>query len=501
MTLDFEIDGDNLEELGQSVAVSKGVKNGGGEMREMVIVGAPRSSKGTQNGGMAQVFYYTDFNRKWEQLGQNILGRLDEEFLGESVAISDDGMVICVGTGVGDSQNRGRVDVYKYDEFTSRWEEMGGSLNGQVEGARFGTSVGIVQTSTADTDPEKYYIAVGAPQVNSGEGVVQIFYFDIDQGIWNQLGTDLMGDLVQDQLGESISLVANKNFLYLAVGVPSAKYYGGDPNGDDDSSDGRVQVYRYDTSRTKDWHYFGDEIEQMDDADGTGDCVELSEDAMLLAIGSPNYNGGDGMVRVYEYNAEYDDYIKIGKTLYGKSGAGGGFGKSLSFSGGDLAVGAPYMNIVQIFEYRTSSKGHSIFRKLITAIIFIGVIGFVGMYCYKKLVKKGFKWSSFVAALPGISAVRRRGRSAVSTDDPHQNDEWPFPFFSAKDRERIHEVQSAEEGRGVDVAEPANVDRVVLFGMPKSAKSSDSSSASASGSEEDDDLSCDSSVHEMKQIA
>jgi len=38
---------------------------------------------------------------------------------------------------------------------------------------------------------------------------------------------------------------------------------------------------------------------------------------------------------------------------------------------------------------------------------------------------------------------------------------------------------------GVDVAEPTNVDRVVPFGMPKSAKSSDSSSAS--GSEEDDD--------------
>ena len=414
LKLDYEIDGDNLEKLGQSVAVSKGVTFGG-EKSEMVIVGAPRSSKGKIEGGMAQVFYYSDWNRKWEQLGQDIVGKWDEEFLGEAVAISDDGMVICVATSVGDSQNRGRVDVYKFDEFSKNWKEMGFPLSGKVDGAKFGTSVSIVQRVTNDNDPEKYYIAVGAPQVMSGKGIVQIFHWDDDVGDWNQLGKDIMGDLTNDQLGQSISLVANKNFLYLAVGVPSARSEGGD--GDDDDADSRVQVYSYDTSLNEletDWEWFGDEIEEVDDLDGTGECVALSEDGMLLAIGSSKYDGGNGMVRVYEYSQVYDDYVKMGETLYGKSGEG--FGTSLSFAGGDLAVGSPAANIVHIFEYSGGSSPFGI-GKLIAAVVCLGVIGYLAMYFYKKLVNRGFKWSSFVAALPGISAVRRQGHSNVSTEE------------------------------------------------------------------------------------
>lgn len=488
--------GTKFDQLGESVAVSKGFANGKRENNiDVIVIGAPRHSlnENHSNVGMVKVFYYSNREQKWVQMGQDLLGRRSDEFFGEVVAISDDGLVIGVGMPVGDDLGRGKVEMYKYNDISGRWDLMGYPIEGHVEGARLGSSLSIAQKQKNDDNPEKYYVAVGAPQVSKGRGIVQVYNFDSDMGDWYQVGKNMDGDDVQDKLGSSISMAMNGAHLYLAIGIPSARYYGsaGKSQDDDDdnagASDGRVQVYSYNTDLdTGVWQYFGDEIEQMFDGDGTGETVELSQDGMLLAIASPEYGDTSGLVRVYRFDASLGDYIRIGETLYGQ--AFEAFGTCLSFYGNDLAVGAPYGGYVQVFTYnsdlssgnKATSASSGTFKNFITSSVVIVFICFLVFAAHKKLKNKGFRWSSFTAALPGAAAIRRRGREAVSTDE--QRDEWPFPFFSASDRARIEEVRRAEEGRSHE-----DVDGVVLHGMPKSTTNPEAASSSGSDDDGDDD--------------
>lgn len=503
--------GDIFDQLGESVAVSKGVNSGGRSM-EVVVVGSPRHSSkdGKMNIGMARVFFFSEFHSEWQQLGQDIVGKWDEEFFGQTVAISDDGMMVAVATSVGDEGRRGRVELFHFNDVGDTWEMMGYPLEGHEEGAKFGSSVSIAQVDTfgSGSGAEKYYVAVGAPQVNKGRGIAQVYHWDEDLGDWEQVGRDLEGDESQDQLGYDVSLAMNGAHLYLALGIPSAIYYGGDEG----QSDSRVQVYKYNTDLDgkTEWIYFGDEIEQFEDGDGTGEVVELSQDGMILAIGSPEHDNGKGMVRVFEFNWDYGDYVRVGDVLYGNEGDG--FGTSISIYGTDVAVGAPFGGYVQVFSFDPkggndigssqqdqANKKKSGFGKFISTTVILGVVAFLMFAVHKNLKSKGFKWSSMTAALPGASRVRRRGREVVSTDDKDTGrDEWPFPFFSASDRARIEQVRKAEEGRaGEDVDD---VDSVVLHGMRRKTGSQDAESSS--GSDDDSDVSYDSKTEtvQMRQI-
>lgn len=285
----------------------------------------------------------------------------------------------------------------------------------------------------------------------------------------------------------------DSNQLLVAVGISSAAGYGGDPEKPDTSTDARVQVYRYNLkwgvgTDDTDWKEYGDEIEQMEDGDETGKSVELSSDGLMLAVGSPQYHDGAGVVRIFKFDG-MNNYRSYGKYIRGKGEQA--LGASFSFSDNDLAIGSPYDNSVEIYKYDESKRKSGVMGKLFSTIFIIGVVGFVSMFAYKKMKNKGFKWSSFVAALPGVNAYRR-GRSAVETEE---HDEWPFGFFSASDRERIMQARRAEEGRA------DSIDGIVLHGMPRSVSNSDvSSEGSGSDSEDGSHDTNEDSTYDMRQM-
>ncbi len=490
LSLVDEIDGQAFNQLGSALDVSQGTDRGG-DNDEMVIIGSPRYSSSTKtNAGMAQVFYHNSRKNKWMQLGQDIVGKWNDEFLGETVAISDDGEVIAVGTPIGDELRRGRVQMYKLDTVNDEWVDIGFPIVGHAEGEKSGTAISIVQTSTDDNDIHHYCVAIGSSNGLNSIGVVKVYHYDDDVGDWDQIGEDMEGDVKMDHFGQSLSMAynADSNKLLLAVGIASAPGYGGDPSYPESSTDGRVQVYFYnfDFDGETAWMQHGDEIEQLEDNDGTGKVVELSRDGAVLAIGSPDHNDGNGCVRVFKWNEGYHDYLEMGAHIMGEKEEG--LGSALSIFENELAIGSPYKNQVQIYKYHESHHGKSGFKKFISTVFILGAVSFVVMMGYRKLKSRGFKWSSFAAGIPGASAIRHRGRSAVETEE---NDEWPFGFFSAADRDRINEARRAEEGK-------VNVDRVVLHGMPRPAsQSEDSDSASEDGSYK----SKNDSVHEMRQLS
>lgn len=150
--------GDNgYDSFGWSIALSGDGKK--------VIVGSPKSISGS-----AFIYRFNEEN-KWDQAGGVITGEApygDEA--GSSVAISDDGDIVVVGS----NRNRdagddaGHVRVFRFIE--EQWVQQGQTLISRAPGAKFGESVAI--------SPDGKRVIVGAPQTADGiGGYVQVYSF------------------------------------------------------------------------------------------------------------------------------------------------------------------------------------------------------------------------------------------------------------------------------------------------------------------------------------
>lgn len=229
------------------------------------IVGAPDADAGGKNRGYAMVFHFNEFKNDWVQLGTIIVGNDDNGRAGHAVDISDDGMVVAVGS-KGDGLLRGIVRLFEYEEVSNGWTQLGGVIEGHKQYADIGHSISI-----AGVMPN-LFIAVGGPGYKESRGLAQAYYWEAEWKNWEILGSeeDIMGSMIMDQLGTSVSLAKDDLNLYLAVGAPSQEYYGGSEIGDL-GTDAHAQVYRYqllgDDYLDGSWQEYGPEIEEVEEDD------------------------------------------------------------------------------------------------------------------------------------------------------------------------------------------------------------------------------------------
>ena len=152
----------------------------------------------------------------WEQIGQNVDGENVGDYSGTSVALSDDGSVLAVGAtyndGIG-SENSGHVHVYK--NVNVSWEQTGQDIGGESAGDMSGYSVAL------SNDGSVLAIgSVGAPE-NDGNSYFSrhIRVYQNVNGIWQQIGQDVDGENVLDNFGWSVALSDDGSVL--AVGAYS----------------------------------------------------------------------------------------------------------------------------------------------------------------------------------------------------------------------------------------------------------------------------------------
>jgi len=149
---------------------------------------------------------------------------------------------------------------------------------------------------------------------------------------WNQVGTDIDGEAVEDRSGHAVAI--NGDGTIIAVGALS--------NDDNGANSGHVRVYQYISGV---WSQKGQDIDGEAAADGSGSSVALNNDGNIVAIGAP-YNSGNGAdaghVRVYQYGSASGQWTQIGLDIDGEA-AGDECGRSVSLnnSGTILVVGAP----------------------------------------------------------------------------------------------------------------------------------------------------------------
>ena len=156
--------------------------------------------------------------------------------------------------------------------------------------------------------------------------------------VWKQIGEDIDGEATNDNSGYSVSLSSDGNTV--AIGAPF--------NDGKGNNSGHVRIYQYNSSNKK-WTQIGEDIDGKASDFWSGNSVSLSTNCTCgftrVAIGAPfNYfnNSNSGYVRVYQYNPNYNKWIKIGQDINGKSNNDrNGYSVSLSNNGEIVAIGSP----------------------------------------------------------------------------------------------------------------------------------------------------------------
>jgi hypothetical protein len=208
-------------EFGRSVSLS-----GDGKI---LAVGAPEYDSPYDHIGQVQIFTFDNGTGQWAIIGEDIFGEARLDRSGTSVALARDGLTVAIG-GPGNDVDEGTFTgtghVRVYRRFGDDWSQIGQDIDGKLDNGVLGTSVAISDNGAI--------VAVGAP--GNGTGYAQIYHLD-DDGNWEQVGDDLVGEQIGDGFGESIALASNGRIV--AIGAPQNQEGRGTPNG-------HVRVFRLD---------------------------------------------------------------------------------------------------------------------------------------------------------------------------------------------------------------------------------------------------------------
>ncbi len=277
----------------------------------------------------------------WTLVGSTLDGENAADNLGYAVSLSSDGSIIAVSAIGYDSANGSDSGkVSVYQNVNGVWTQLGGDILGEHSADRIARSLSLSSDGSV--------VAIGNPDYGSGYiadwGRVQV-YNNVNN-TWIQVGQGIEGAGNLQHAGWSVSLSSDGSIL--AIGYP---------NGDNGniSNTGMVRVFQYDNA-TGYWTQMGQDIFGVAQGNNAGYSVDLSSDGSILAVGAPMGNNTPGYAQVYQFiNGAW---TQIGQDIVGAANWDDfGFSVSLNDDGSILAVGAPYhdgnnSNIGQVSIYQ-----------------------------------------------------------------------------------------------------------------------------------------------------
>ena len=297
-------------------------------------------------------------SKSWVKLSSKIISSRVGTKFGYNVSLSANGETIVIGEGDYGQATVTAIKIYKKN------------LNYLVK-LNLALKADLVELTTTVSGNKSDFEAADAllrkdlsDLTTATSFAVDLTKTNLSTPQWLQLGSDIDGELYQDQSGHSVSLSADGTTM--AIG---ASY--NDGNG---SNSGHVRVYVRDASKLLaqtdqtqpnygpvGWNRVGGDIDGESGVDNSGYSVSLSDDGTIVAIGAI-YNDGvngsnSGHVRVYvrdagKISAEADqtqpNYGPVGWNRVGGDIDGeakwdnSGYSVSLSGDGTTVAIGSRY---------------------------------------------------------------------------------------------------------------------------------------------------------------
>lgn len=199
--------------------------------------------------------------------------------------------------------------------------QIGNDLDGTGLNSWFGNAIELSENGRR--------LVAGAP-VHTGiaeaTGLVKVY--ELENGNWNQIGSDLEGTERDGFFGFSVAITNDGNRI--AVGNPLVGM-----------NSGLTRIFDW---NNEDWVQVGEDIPSLDSGangweDRSGWAVALSREGDKIAIGSQTDNNGDGSTAIYQWIN--NTWTLMGSKILGEgSGDEAGGAVSLSASGNRVAIGA-----------------------------------------------------------------------------------------------------------------------------------------------------------------
>ncbi len=263
------------------------------------------------------------------QLGQNIEGEYEYDYLGSSASLNAKGNIMAIGAHGGYPSNyskEGYVVVYIFAG--DNWTQLGDTIKGEFDRNYQGVSV--------DLNTEGDIIAIGSRSNHNTFNLGYISVYQYNGSDWVQLGEDIEGESTNDHYEYRVSLSSSGNRLAVSS-----------IHGSSDASlslyPGRVKVYNYNGNS---WTQIGSTLEGQDGGEEFGSSICLNADGNTLAIGAMKKNiigRYTGQVKVY--TLENSDWVQVGGSLNGESDYNR-FGADLDLNsiGNRIAISSPTFN-------------------------------------------------------------------------------------------------------------------------------------------------------------
>ena len=288
----------------------------------LLAVGAPGINK-------VFIFHSSGSGLDWNLLAE-IQGEPDSAF-GSSIAMQE--QLIAIGAPQ-DESGRGSVTVFVLDGM-----RHGGSVEYLAKGygsiykdtqGEFGSSVAMFGGAT---------VLVGSPgnSPTDGGGMVSAHALPGSSADpWNDaFWSAENGGSSLARFGSALAMFDGR----LAIGVP------GPYDADDSSSQGRVELYHYDSDSQEFQYHSSIETDLPSPEDQCGYSLHMFED--LLSVGVPGANvAGDssGIGMVYRFSPNADAWRRWSTIVPGGGQAGDQFGYATAINGTGVVFASPYMS-------------------------------------------------------------------------------------------------------------------------------------------------------------
>lgn len=209
------------------------------------------------------------------QVGQDLIGYINEDDYGGSHRLNQDGHRVIIGA-------NGYAEVFQWD--VNDWYQVGSLLNSPVGNDSYANCVDLVPSGEIIlvSDRLEHYNGVedcGAVRVYGWEG-----------GDWSQIGNTIYGTTDNEHLGFQARLNESGSVV-----VASAKWFGL-------STDLNMvgQVRRYHLLDDGTWELQSSMVTGDSEIEGLGTQLEISADASRLCVGGVGQGNG-GRVRTYDW--------------------------------------------------------------------------------------------------------------------------------------------------------------------------------------------------------
>lgn len=272
-----DIEGENFQDIS---ATSISLSDDG----SIIAIGAPRSDGTANNSGHVRVF--ENSGGSWVQIGQDIDGEQEQGRLGNSVALNGEGNIVAIGASQNDENGINTGEVKIYENLDGTWTQLGGDINGEVEFEDSGFRVALSEAGNI--------VAISSASSNANglhSGHVRIFEYM--EGVWTQIGEDIIGEASEDYFGWSIALSASGNIIAI----------GGVWNDDNGFNSGHVRLFQ---NIGGEWTQMGVDINGETASDESGYSVDISAEGNTVAIGAKFSDGNgsaSGHVRVFDLSS------------------------------------------------------------------------------------------------------------------------------------------------------------------------------------------------------